>query len=336
MKTIIIKYLEDKVSQDEQELLFDWLQNKANKKEFDQIKLEWEDKRLADGILPEYIEGWANLQSKLLHEAQNSQKRQLKFIQLFKYAAIFIFLLSLPGVWYFFQEENTKPLLSYTKVSADDGQVTKVLLPDGSEIWLNYGSSIKYDDLFSKENRNIELDGEAFFKAAKNKELPMVVSCSELRVKVLGTSFNVMSYLERGDIQVTLEEGKVLLYDTSEPNKVKKMAPGEIAIYSKNSKQIKIDPANTVLFTSWKDGIINIYNLTLEELVSKLERRYNQKFEIDDAAKSLRYTLTIKNENLSQVLDLIRIINSVDPVQKNDVIYLKYNQERATKMSQVN
>jgi ferric-dicitrate binding protein FerR (iron transport regulator) len=336
MKTLITKYLEGKLSLTEQTELFGWLQDKANKKEFDQLKTEWENKRMEEDISPEYLMGWANLQSKLLNDSELKQNRHIKFNQFFRYAAAFILLVSVPGLWYFLQKDDIETLTSYTTVSADNGQVTKVFLPDGSEVWLNYGSTIKYDDLYLKENRRVELEGEAFFKAAKNKNLPMIVSCSELNVKVLGTSFNVMSYNDKSEnIQVTLEEGEVVLYNNSNPNEMKKLAPGEMATYSRVNKQIKINSVKTILFTSWKDGIINIYNLTLEELVAKLERRYNQKFEIDEAAKSLRYTFIIKNENLPQVLDLIRIINAVDPVQKNDVIYLKYNQKRAKEMSQV-
>lgn len=334
MRAIIIKYFEGKVNTYELSELSDWLQNKDHKQQFNEIKSEWENKRLGEGVSSEYLMGWANIQSKLLHEAENKQHKLLKFNLLFRYAAIFIVLLSISSLWYHFEKDHAISLVNFTKVSADKGQVTKVFLPDGTEVWLNYGSSIKYDALFAKENRNIELDGEAFFKAAKNKELPMVVSCADLRVKVVGTSFNVMSYLEDRNINVTLEEGVVLLYDDSNPSEVKEMKPGEMGTYSKNNKQINIDSVNTDLFTSWKDGVINIYNLTLEELVLTLERRYNQKFEIDDAAKSLRYTLTIKNETLQQVLDLLKMINSVDPVQKNDVVYLKYNSQRAKEMNQ--
>lgn len=335
MKTLIIKYLEGKLSLTEQTELFGWLQDKANKKEFDQLKTEWENKRLEEDISPEYLMGWANLQSKLFHDSEHKQNRHLKFNQLFRYAAIFILLVAIPCLLYFLQNGETKTSISYTTVSADNDQVTKVLLPDGSEVWLNYGSTIKYHDLYFKENRHVELEGEAFFKVAKNKNLPMIVSCSELNVKVLGTSFNVRSYNDKSEnIQVTLEEGEIVLYNNSNPNEIKKLVPGEMATYSRVNKQIKIDSVKTILFTSWKDGVINIYNLTLAELVPTLERRYNQKFEIDEAAKSLRYTLTIKNESLHQVLDLIKIISAVDPVQKDDVIYLKYNPERALKISQ--
>jgi ferric-dicitrate binding protein FerR (iron transport regulator) len=334
MRATIIKYFEGKVNENELMELFDWLQDTANKQQFNEIKSEWENNRIGQSVSSENLRGWANIQSKLFQASENKQHRQIKFNLFFRYAAIFIVLISIPSLWYYLQKDQAETLTRFTTVSANTGQVTKIFLPDGSEVWLNYGSSIKYDNLFSKENRNIKLEGEAFFKAAKNKELPMVVSCAELRVKVVGTCFNVMSYREDGNIHVTLEEGTVLLYDDSKPSEVIKMKPGEMGTYSKSNKQINIDTVNTDLYTSWKDGVINIYNLTLEELVLKLERRYNQKFEIDKAARSLRYTLTIKNETLHQVLDLLRIINSVDPVQKDDVIYLKYNPQRAKEMNQ--
>lgn len=336
MKALIIKYLEGTINSNEQLNLYDWLSQGANKEEFNLIKKDWENKRLEDDIPIEHQMVWANIQTKLLHNAENKNNSRLKINRFLKYAAMLTVLLAIPAFLFLHQKDNAGSLTSYTKVSADKGQIMKVSLPDGSEVWLNYGSTIKYDDLFAKENRNIELDGEAFFKAAKNKALPMIVSCSKLKVRVLGTSFNVMSYSDNVNIQVTLEEGEVLLSDSSQSGVSEKMKPGEMATYVKSNGQIKIDPVNTNLFTSWKDGVITIYNLTLEELVLKLGNRYNQKFEVDEAAKSLRYTLTIKNETLQQALDLLKMINAVDPVQKNDTVYLKYNPERALKLTKVN
>lgn len=335
MKSLIIQYLEGNISLEDQTELLDWLRNKTNRTEFSRISSEWENKRIAEGIPSEYLLGWANLQSKLLQQADNKQKRQLQTYRILSYAAILTLIISIPTIWFTYSKINQKQVLGYALVSTENGQISKVLLPDGSEVWLNSGSTLKYNTLFSTTNRDLELTGEAYFKAAKNKDLPMIINCSELKVKVLGTSFNVMSYPEHENIQVTLDEGIVSVYNDYSPNDIRKMQSGEMATYSKESKQFSIHKVNTDYYTAWKEGIINIYDLTLEELAEKLERRYNQKFEIDEKAKSLKYTLTIKNESLRQVLDLVKMINPVDPIQKNEVIYLRYNHQRALEMNQV-
>lgn len=334
MKSLVIKYLEGRISSKEQNELLSLLKNKENRAIFNQISKEWESKRLEKGISPEYLLGWANLQSKLLKETENEHKKQLSFYRILSYAAILILLISTPILWGTLYQPKEKSKVCYSQVSTENGQISNILLPDGTEVWLNAGSSIRYNNFFSIENRNVELIGEAFFKATKNKQLPMIISCSDIKVKVLGTSFNVMSYPKNNYIQVTLEEGEVSLYNNTAPDEVTQIHPGQMATYLKRNNQITIDSVNTVLFTSWKEGILNFNNLTLEAVANKLYRHYNQKFEIDEAAKNLRNTFTIKNETLPQVLDLLKIINPVDPVQKGDTIYLKFNPKRAAELNQ--
>ncbi len=333
MRSLIVKYLEGKANTQDQTKLLEWLQNASNRLEFEQIQSEWEASHIDTEIPQDFQKGWADLQSRLLQEVDDKKNQQIHLYRLLSYAAIFLLFISIPLVWISIRKVTPEQPLSHTIISAESGQITKVLLPDSSEVWLNSGSSIKYSNLFSNENRDIELEGEAFFKVTKNKQLPMIISCSELRIKVLGTSFNVISYPENNDIHVILEEGELSLYNLSRSYEITKIKPGEMAIYSRESKQITINSVNTTNFTSWKDGILNIYNLTLEDLAILLERRFNQKFEVDEVAKHLRYTFSIKDETLLQALDLIKIINPVDPIQKNDVIYLKYNPQRALKMN---
>jgi ferric-dicitrate binding protein FerR (iron transport regulator) len=147
-------------------------------------------------------------------------------------------------------------------------------------------------------------------------------------VKVLGTEFSVSAYSEDENIQVVLEKGKVELTSASDSRFKQEMKPGEMASFSKVKKELAIATVNTNLYTSWKDGLINIYNLPLSELVIKLEKRYNQKFEVDEAIKSMPYTFTIKNEDLSSVLSLMEKITPVVAIQDKNVIKLKHNKTK--------
>ncbi|MDP3914104.1 MAG: FecR family protein [Bacteroidota bacterium] len=328
MKLKIKKYLSGESSEKEQKELLYWIREDHNLNEFQAIKSEWKSEIRDKKIPAEFQADWNNVQNILFGRMQSDLHRTRRTLSFFRYAAIFVLLISVPSLLYFFtQSKPTDQQLVYTTVAADFGQISKVVLPDSSVVWINSGSAIRYNNQFSATNREIELNGEAFFKAYENAELPMIVSSSDLQVKVLGTEFSVMAYSEENFIQVVLEKGKVELTSTSNSNFRQEMKPGELANFNKDKRELTLSNVNTVLYTSWKDGLINIYNLPLSELVIKLEKRYNQKFVVDDQIKNLPFTFTIKNENLSSILSLIEKITPVDAIQHDNVIELKYHKK---------
>lgn len=327
MKLKIKKYLSGESSEKEQKELLNWIREDHNVNEFQSIKREWKRDVRNEKIPAEFQADWNNVQNILFGRMQADLKRTQRALNFFKYAAILVLLISIPALAFFFSQTNISNQLIYTTVAADFGQISKVVLPDSSVVWINSGSSIRYNNQFSATNREIELIGEAFFKTQKNAALPMIVSSSDLQVKVLGTEFSVMAYPEENFIQVVLEKGKVELTSTSHSNFRQEMKPGELANFNKDKRELTLSNVNTVLYTSWKDGLINIYNLPLSELVIKLEKRYNQKFVVDDQIKNLPFTFTIKNENLSSILSLIEKITPVDAIQHDNVIELKYHKK---------
>ncbi len=333
MKSTIKNYLSGKSSSTEQKELLEWLRKENHLSEFQSVKEEWKDEVIKQEHSSEHQQNWINVQNSIQGRTQSELFQVKRILKIFQYAAIFALLISVPAIIYMMQSKSPDDQLIYTTVAADFGQISKVVLPDSTVIWVNSGSTIKYNNHFSASNRDIELIGEAFFKVHKNKDLPLVVSSEDLRVKVLGTEFCVSAYPEEKDIQVVLEKGKVELCSSSQTNIKQEMKPGELASFNKEKKEMVLSTVNTGLFTSWKDGLINIYNLPLSELVLKLEKRYNQKFEVDDAIKNIPYTFTIKNEHLSSILSLMEKITPVDIVQRGNVIELKYNQKKLNKMN---
>ncbi|MBC8004452.1 MAG: FecR family protein [Verrucomicrobia bacterium] len=328
MRSNIEKHLSGDSSEPEQKVLLDWIRQDKHLAEFQEVKKEWKDQVIQEPIPSKHQESWNNIQNNLLDRMQLNLQRTERRLSFFRYAAILVVLISIPSILYFYSQSNTTRSLIYTTVSADFGQISKVLLPDSTVIWINSGSTIRYNNLFATSNRDIDLTGEAFFKVHKNKDLPLVVSSEDLRVKVLGTEFSVVSYPKENEIQVILEEGKVELTSVTHSSFAHEMKPGELAIFNKLRKDLTISNVNTDLYTSWKDGIINIYNLPLSEVIVKLERRYNQKFVVDSSIKDLPYTFTIKNENLNSILSLMEKITPVDVVQHDNVIELKRNNTR--------
>lgn len=327
MKSIITKYLRGKSSTDEQNELLRWIRKDEHLSEFQQMKEEWKAEVVNEAIPSEFVGDWRTIQNRMMEQLQQDVQRKQRTLSFFRYAAILLVMIAVPALVYIFSSARQISPLVYTTVAADYGQISKVVLPDSTVIWVNSGSTIKYNNQFSASNRNIELIGEAFFKVHKNKDLPLVVASEDLRVKVLGTEFSVSAYPEEKNIQVVLEKGKVELTTSSRAELKQEMKPGELVSYTKVNKEMVLSTVNTGLFTSWKDGIINIYNLPLSELVIKLEKRFNQKFEVDDEVKNLHYTFTIKNEELNSILSLMEKITPVDVVQNKNVIELKYRKK---------
>lgn len=333
MKSIITKYLRGKSSSDEQNELLHWIRKDEHLSEFQQIKDEWKAEVVKEDVPSEFVGDWKTIQNRMMEQLQQDIQRKQRTLNVFRYAAIFLVLIAVPALVYILSSDlQTNPLV-YTTVAADYGQISKVVLPDSTVIWVNSGSTIKYNNQFSASNRDIELIGEAFFKVHKNKDLPLVVANEDLRVKVLGTEFSVMAYPEEKNIQVVLEKGKVELSSTSISSLKQEMKPNELASYNRENKKLAIEEVNTDLYTSWKDGIINIYDLPLSELVIKLEKRFNQKFAVDEEIKNLPYTFTIKNDDLNSILSLMEKITPVDVVQQGNIIELRYRRGKVPKVN---
>lgn len=328
MKSIIHKYLSGKSSYEEQENLLNWIRKEEHLSDFQREKEEWKGLYAEQPVSPEYQLQWNSVQNKMMETLRRDVKQKQRTLTFFKYAAIVLVVVTVPSLVYFFSGSQSSQPLNYTTVTADFGQISKVVLPDSSVVWVNSGSSVRYNNHFSSTNRDIDLVGEAYFKVTKNKNLPLIVSCSDLKVKVLGTEFSVSDYPEDGQTQVVLEHGRVELTSKTNSSFRQEMKPGELASFHKEKKELTLSTVNTVLYTSWKDGLINIYNLPLKELVIKLEKRYNQKFEVDEDIKNMPYTFTIKNEDLSNVLTLMEKITPVTAIQDKNVIKLKHNKSK--------
>lgn len=331
MKRTIKKYLSGTSSEKEQKELLDWTRKDDHLPVFQDTKKEWADHVIQEAVPLEYQESWNTVQNTLFVRMQSNLQRTQRTLNFFKYAALLVLLVSIPALAYFFSQTTFSSPLTYTTVAADFGQISKVVLPDSSLVWINSGSSIRYNNEFSATNRDVQLTGEAFFVVNKNEDLPLVVSSEDLRIKVLGTEFGVIAYPEETTIQVILEKGKVEITSATHLTFKQEMKPGELASFNKSKKELTLSSVNTVLYTSWKDGLINIYNLPLNELVIKLEKRFNQEFVVDEAIKNLPYTFTIKNENLNSILSLMEQITPVDAVQKENTIELRYNKTKNKK-----
>jgi ferric-dicitrate binding protein FerR (iron transport regulator) len=178
-------------------------------------------------------------------------------------------------------------------------------LPDGTAGWLNSNSRVKYYEDF-KAHRQVILTGEAFFDVLKNKKRPFTVSTNEVIVEVLGTRFNIASYEEEKNVEVVLEEGKLMFYD-KEMKKSCLMNPNDLVIYNKTLRDFSIEVVQPNKYLSWTEGKLVFRNDPLDVIARRLERWYNIEVEIDGSFnEDFRLRATFIDEGLEEVLNLLK------------------------------
>ncbi|MCK3685731.1 FecR family protein [Maribellus sp. YY47] len=236
-----------------------------------------------------------------------------------KYAAVLVFAVAISySLQHYF--DRTAPL-SMNEVICPAGQIAEIVLADGTHVWLNAESTIRYSNAFNAKNRKVELSGEAFFDVVKDEKNPFSVKVDEMQVKVLGTSFNINAYPGNNLLETTLVEGKIELL-SPKGEKIIELKPGEMASYNLSESKIYLSKVDTRFYSSWKDGKISFYNERLEPIIVKLERWYNVKFIFkDEEIKNYRFTGTIlKNKPLYQVLEIIKLSSPInfEVIQKSE------------------
>lgn len=199
----------------------------------------------------------------------------------------------------------------YASVSSPTGQITNLTLFDGTNVWLNAGSTLKYKKSFNQSDREVYLVGEALFEVVKNKKRSFIVHAGNSDIKVHGTTFDVKAYSNMNTIETVLVEGSVEFVNN---DKSVFMNPGEQLVFSSKSNSISKIKINTEEYTSWKGGKIYFNNKTLLDLTIQLERWYEVKFQFSsEALKRYRFSGVInKDKSLDYTLEIIEEINKVE------------------------
>ncbi|MDR1200309.1 MAG: DUF4974 domain-containing protein [Tannerellaceae bacterium] len=247
-----------------------------------------------------------------------SRRRLLRTV--FKYAAVVLLAISIA----FLGKISIKKEETYIvyKVNAGDN-IRKIPLDDGSNVWLNCSSTLKVPTSFSVEKRQVILDGEAYFEICKRPvgSGSFLVSTDQLKIKVLGTSFNVKTTGKNKDVETTLASGKVTLFDKND-NTVYQMSPGEKVTYSPTNKEYTIENIDTNVRTAWHLAQFILENATLREIVNKLSVKFNVNINLESkklAERRYRYVIN-KDESLEEVLDILKYLAPIQyRIEGNEV-----------------
>lgn len=234
-------------------------------------------------------------------------------------AAILLLPLIVYSVYSTFFNTQSSDLHADVEIVSPQGARTHFQLPDGTEGWLNSGSSLKYDHGFL-EKRRVELIGEAWFDVVHNKKIPFLVHTKSLDVLDLGTKFNVAAYQDENITEVVLQEGKVKIDGYKGTFNVD-LDPNEKFIFNKQSQSGTIQPVDADQVTAWKDGLLVFRNEPLSEVFRRVGRWYNVDIVIADAdLATYKYRATFQEEQVDEVIRLISLTLPIEYSFENRVM----------------
>ncbi|MBN2213455.1 MAG: FecR family protein [Bacteroidales bacterium] len=351
---LIYKYLSGELDEQQTAKLLEWVRaSETNKKFFARIRNSWTKAGLSGNIEDIDLAHEFELLTVKIDQEERPGKRVLKIRStekpgwrplylLLRIAAILLIIYSIGGTaFYIIRNKKTE----YNLLSTKRGEKTSLVLSDGTKIWLNSETTLKYPTDITKRKVNIYLEGEAYFNVAKNQGRKLIVNASNIKITVLGTSFNVKSYANERTVETTLEKGTVLI--TPEVKKDLKsrvfiLKPNQRATYIKKTNNIYIsdlpsvkneeteyaiktgndlkgiqdnktelilsDLENTKLYTSWKDGQLVFKSEKFEDLACRMERWYNVHIEIkSQELKNSKYTGRFEKETVEQALKALSL-----------------------------
>lgn len=328
---LIAKSLTDQLNEAELNTLEEWKSDSnENLQEYNDITELW----IKSGSLqlPEPFD-FSEAQNLVYQKAgiySTNKKRWINWVV--QAAAVLVLSFVFSGIYKSFNQSDqtqlvakntTKPV--YQEIQSAFGTQVKVELSDGTKVFLNSGSKLRFPQTFDNQaQRTVFLDGEGYFDVTKNKEQPFVVQVNHLNIKVLGTKFNVDAYNDNKSISVALVEGSVVLQDHSEEGskELMSLSPNQVATLDTTSqKLIKTDVPAMDKYTAWVNGRIVFFGDPIQTVVNKLSKWYNAEIVISDKRlENYRFTGTFINEPLEQVLNVLSLTSkmnyTIDPARK--------------------
>lgn len=334
-KELIEKYFKNACTEEELSSVLEWLEKSARTPEGKSLLFKiWEELPDEDNnikmnfdLILDKIHHKVNLDQskKLLEEADQNlikYKRRKHFINvLARMAAILMLPVFSFGLYMSFKYQSIRHgqisgSQAYNEVFSSVDAITKVSLPDGSIVWLNHSSTLKYPTVFQKDCRTVELTGEGYFEVAHNSKIPFIVKAENIQIKALGTEFNIMVYPDDDKIEISLINGEVVLQRAEQDEKVVpllKMEPTDLAIFQKSNNEINTRTINDDRYFSWKEGKLIFNKEPMDEVVKKLSRWFNVDIQLKDSKLGdLTYTATFKNETLPQVMELLSLVTPIN------------------------
>jgi ferric-dicitrate binding protein FerR (iron transport regulator) len=351
---IVERVLNGNVTADELKELTEWINNSdANRKELEKTEAIWnaiasiKNSEKFDATI-----GYNSFIEKI--KGNKPEYRPIRFLNTFiKVAASILLLMGISYVTWLFLKPDTEKI-AWFEITTPNGSHTQLTLTDGTKIWLNAGSKLRYPNKFNGRTRNVYLEGEAFFNVKKDPKHPFIVETSDINIKALGTSFNVKAYPNEGSIETTLVNGIIIVENNktrNQPIEPVKLIPnqrvtfiktkGKLLLNEQEQKQLSpniikkhaierekeslilSEDVNTELYTSWIENRMMFDNETFESIALKLERRYGATVIFkDNKLKNYRFSGKFPEISIDRALKALQYASPFTYEITQDTIFI--------------
>ncbi len=290
------KYFQGIATDTEEKLILDWVD------ESDDNKKAFQKERLLYDIA-------------LFHSAPKKEEKTIKgskrSLSIVKWTArIAASVIVLLGFWVLARENQYMREAQAQTITVPAGQRAEVILADGTKVWLNAKSTLTYAANFGKKERNVELDGEAYFEVTKNTGMPFFVHTETNKIGVVGTCFNVNAYKGTKQFEAILVEGIVDIYTSNTGKPLVRLEENDV--FSLDGDKVAKKKTDSRDYLRWKEGIYSFDDSPFESFLSKLERYYNVKF-VTDNKDIMSYRVTGKYKAQDGVEHILRTIQRDQP-----------------------
>ena len=307
IQSIITAYLSNHATAEERRELEDWVkQSPENNRYFQEMRNIWQV--MNPPFNPSEIDVYAaekNILANIAATKRNITRTLLLYWQ--RIAAILVIpLLILCTYLYLNKESDLYDTIEYQEVKSPHGTFSEVRLPDGTNVWLNGGSSLKYPLAFRKGERDVFLNGEGYFEVHSDKENPFIVKTDQITLRATGTAFNIEAYNTDSITAVTMVNGKIdVAFGNSSPVA---MVPGERASFNNQTKQCLIAKTDPYKWYAWKDGLMIFRDDPLSYVFKRLGLTFNVNIDLKDPSlANAPYRATFEYESLDEILRLLEM-----------------------------
>lgn len=304
---ILYRFLNKETSELENQEIFDWVSySEENRAEFRKVHNLFHE-QLNSGI--DVDQAWNRLNYKL--SEVNGRPSLIRFEQFRRIAAAILILLTIGfgSLWFrdhFFNSSDSV----IVQFEAPKGEKSKIILADGSHVWLNSQTILKYDALHP---RKVILQGEAYFEIKKDQTHPFeVITSSGMIVVVTGTRFNLRCYENESYVETTLEEGQVAIKGNNSVQ-LAVLQPGQQAKYDIADNLLKVENVTAKIYSIWRNNELHFSDISFAELIPQIERWYGISIKLDPKIGNRdRFTMIIKTESLRELLNMMKLTSRFD------------------------
>lgn len=301
---LIFSYLEGTLGHSDKQRFLEWLDtDSANLKYFSEIKAIHNHVKTSRETTPEHFRRELRRLNTTIDGRMAGFRPVRKYVAASVAACLAVFLV-LGGI-FLYRDMSDTDIRTYV---SDSGKVMDIVLEDGTQVWLGEHSTLSYDARGFEENRHVSLVGEAIFDVSHNPASPFVVNAPGMKVKVLGTMFQINSFSETGPAEAVLAEGSIEVRN-SKGGYLVTLSPGQKAIYDSEVLQVKEVRVDDLVMLRY--GINTLRDASVQEIVRRLERDFDVRLKaVSYTPKDTLFTISyVKDAKVEDVLDLLETVS---------------------------